>query len=581
MSWIRRCSLIAVVAAGVLAPNAHAASWSEIPSNTAEDITAIEYQAADRFWFATGAGKIFKRVAGTFQQKATVPGTVFKDIEFQDGGGLVGFAVGTNGVVMRSADAGDTWVPIVGILGGRQTSENDCTSPDQAIADVDSVRFAGSTRAWLVAGGTQIYRTAGGATAANVGSAAAGWQYANDDGATCRISKDIDDLFPIPGSDSVYFISKDFGAVFFSSNALTSAATLKPADAGNGFQATRRVTGDPANPNRQWAVTPDGEGVSYYSRTTDGWSTSDYWTIGNPDRGTLTRAEGVDFNGGTVTAVGAAGMIVDSIDGITFFFDPAGGAVATQNWRAVSLASGADAAVGGTGGKLVVSTNANVIPDIVAPTGTIGGPASANAGQATTFTAQVADNAGGSGVDPAGFGWSVPGLPGQTGASAAFTFPSAGSYTVKLTFRDLAGNSGEARRTVSVGTEAPPPPPPPPPPPTFVFPPASRPPVVGGAARKKGKFVRINVSGSLKPPAGVSSARACTGKIALTVSKPKGKKRTLTSATATLSKTCKYKKLLRVRRTRIGKLKSLKLKVAFKGNVAIGASSVTYTVPVR
>src|SRR3954469_22705572 len=102
MSRTRRFLPLAALALLGLAPSADAATWTEIPSNTTEDITAIEYQGADRFWYTTGAGKIFRRVGGVFQQEASAPTTVFKDIEFQ-AGGLVGFAVGTNGVVMRSA----------------------------------------------------------------------------------------------------------------------------------------------------------------------------------------------------------------------------------------------------------------------------------------------------------------------------------------------------------------------------------------------------------------------------------------------------------------------------------------------
>ncbi len=573
MSPIRSCSLAALAALCAFAPGAQAATWTPIASNTTEDITAIEYQGADRFWFTTGSGKIFRRVGGVFQQEASVPTTVFKDIEFQ-AGGSVGFAVGTNGVVMRSSDGGDNWSQVTGILGGRQIDVNDCTSADQAIGDVDSIRFAGNARAWLAAGGTQIYRTVAAATAANVGGVG-GWQYVNDDGATCRINRDIDDLFPVPGSDSVYFASKYFGEVFFSSNALASAATKKAASAGNGFTGVRRLAGDPANPNRQWAIMSDGEGVSYYKRTTDGWSTSDYWSIANPARGALTRAEGVDFEGGTVLAAGSAGMIAESIDGISFYFDPAGGAEATQNWRAVSLAGPADAAIGGTTGKLVVSTNANVVPDIVAPTGSIAGPDTTLAGRPTAFSAVVADNPGGSGVDPAGHLWTVDGLPAQTGPSASFAFPSPGYYLVRLSFRDLAGNTGEATRSVNVGRPASVAPP------TFGFAPRSRPPVVGGAARRRGRYVVVNVSGSLKPPAGLGLATACGGRIALTVAKLRGRRRTIATATTSLSRTCRYRKRIRIRRARVGSARSLKLRVAFKGNAVMGASSVTYTVRVR
>jgi len=93
--------------------------------------------------------------------------------------------------------------------------------------------------------------------------------------------------------------------------------------------------------------------------------------------------------------------------------------------------------------------------------------------------------------------------------------------------------------------------------------------------------VQIKVSGSFKRPSGVSAALACKGTVALTVSKTSGRKPTLAKGTAKVSSTCKYKKTLRVRKTRVGRSKRLKLKVAFKGNSVIRASSVTYTIPVR
>ena len=179
---------------------------------------------------------------------------MFRDIEFQDGG-AVGFAVGTNGAVWRSGDAGDTWVKL-NLTGGRATQPNRCDLADEALGDADSIRFAGPARAWIVAGGTQIFRTVTGATAADVGSVAAGWEYINDNADDCKVTGDIDDLFPIGDSGAVYFIGKSFGGVFFTSNALDTTASKKPASAGNGFEQVRRVTGDPANPNRQWPSRP-------------------------------------------------------------------------------------------------------------------------------------------------------------------------------------------------------------------------------------------------------------------------------------------------------------------------------------
>jgi len=92
---------LSVLALGVLAGPASAGIWTPVESNTTEDITAIEYQGPDRFWFTTGGGKIFRRVGGVFQQEQADLTTVFRDIEFQPGGSR-GLAVGTNGKVWRS-----------------------------------------------------------------------------------------------------------------------------------------------------------------------------------------------------------------------------------------------------------------------------------------------------------------------------------------------------------------------------------------------------------------------------------------------------------------------------------------------
>ena len=124
--------------------------------------------------------------------------------------------------------------------------------------------------------------------------------------------------------------------------------------------------------------------------------------------------------------VGDGGAILISPDGLKAYFQPADGTEATTGWRAVDKFDANNAAVGGAGGKLVVSTQANTIPDLIAPAGTITGPIEATAGQPATYTANVSDNAGGSGIDPASFQWSATGIPTATGNPAAITFPSAG-----------------------------------------------------------------------------------------------------------------------------------------------------------
>jgi photosystem II stability/assembly factor-like uncharacterized protein len=498
---------LALLTSALAASGTQAASWTEVASNTTEDITAVEYQSADRFWFATGAGRVFRRVGGVFQQEAFVPGAAFKDIEFQDGG-LVGFAVGTNGTVLRSTDGGDNWAQVTGLAGGSTTSPNNC-GISQAIGDVDSIRFAGNARAWLFGAGSQVFRTRDGATAANVG-AIGGWDWINNNAGACRISGDVDDAFPIPGTNAIYFAGKSFGEVFFSANALTSTAARKPGSAGNGFQATRRLAGDPGNSNRMWAVTPEGEGGSYYQRTTDGWNTASDFRIANPDTGTLTRAEGVDFNGGTVLAAGSAGMIIVSVDGTNFYFDPVGGAVATQDWTSVSLASANDAAVGGSSGKLLLSANATAVPIPVTPPVT---PPTTPGGGSGPF---------------------IPVLPAHPAGPPRIGLPS-------------------------------------------VF----DPPVTGGTARVGRRFVSVPVSGRLTPPRGVSAATACRGKsISLKLSKTRGRRRTLIRTSVRVSRTCRYRKLLRVRRSRVSGARALLLQVSFRGSSVVGASRATYTLPV-
>ena len=74
-------------------------------------------------------------------------------------------------------------------------------------------------------------------------------------------------------------------------------------------------------------------------------------------------------------------MILNSIDGANFFFDGRRRRARDAGWRAVGLASASEGAVGGVGGKLVLTNDANATPDSSPPTGTISGPTPVNAGQ--------------------------------------------------------------------------------------------------------------------------------------------------------------------------------------------------------
>jgi PKD domain len=557
-------STLAALGLGAMAGPASAGIWTEIPSGTTEEITAIEYRGGDQFWFTTGSGKIFKRVGGTFQQKYSGPGVVFRDIEF-DAGGTIGLAVGTNGRLVRTIDGGNTWGVPIGLPPSRSATSETCTTASQAPAgDLDSVRIDGLGRAWIVGSGAQIWRSTG-------TGALGSWVDANDGvGDACAIAgRDFDAMVFIPGDPAGYFIAKSFGQVFFSSDPATTSATEKVGAAGNGFVNLRRAVGDPSNTNRMWAVTPGNGGTSYVKRTIDGWSSESDWALGNPDKREFSNAYDIDYAGGTVLTAGAGGMVLHSIDGEHFYFDDADGVLATQDWRAVSVADGANAAIGGTNGKLAITTAANVVPDITKPTGTIAGPASANAGRPVSFTLNAADT-GGSGLNPASYSWTSAGLPNQGGQSVAYTFPSAGFYTVRVTFADNAGNTETATKSITINRAVSP----------------SLPVSFSGpgnqlSAKIVGNRVRVRARGTIKLPAGAPRS-ACRGKIKLTV---KRKSTTLAKRSAKLTRKnrkCRFGKTMFIKRSKVGRsTTSLRLKVSFAGNAVLKAGSTTKTLVIK
>jgi hypothetical protein len=448
-----------------------ASIWSQIASGTTAEITGIEYQSDLRFWFVTANGEIFTRQpGGAFTRTFGPSGVGLTDITFQRDGGLIGIAVGRNGQVLRSTNGGANWVDVNPGGTSIPVSKKSTTFPDcrasEPLGDVNSVRFAAAGRVWIMAEGAQL-ATSQPATAANVGAAAT-WVDANrdthgtgsPDDDTCKLAtgyaEGIDDAFFFPGNpDVAYFCTAYFGEIFFTSNNLATSGSKKPGSCGNGNTAERRMTGDPANPSRMWAAGPGGTGTSFLSRTIDGWGTSNPFTIVNPDAHDIGTPYDVASSGGIVVAVGDGGTIVNSVDGVNFFNNAGDGALLTAGWRAVSMASSSQAAIGGAGGALALTGQANSIPDIVAPTATIAGPTAVAAGQAATYTANAVDNAGGSGINPASFAWSAVGTAGATGNPAGIVFPAAGYYLLKVTFADNAGNPASATLGVTVTAGAP------------------------------------------------------------------------------------------------------------------------------
>ena len=191
---------------------------------------------------------------------------------------------------------------------------------------------------------------------------------------SCRVSAYSDGGFAdafFASPDAGYIVEGQYSKVFFTANNLGSSGQEKAADAGNGGTTGRVIAGDPQNPNRMWSVDGQPYGRSTTAYTFDGWQTSAMFAIGNPGAREFPKVgpADVDYADGTVLAAGDSGLILRSTGGATFFYDAADGELATQRWNAVGLASGADGAVGGDGGRLAVTAAANVLP-VVEPVAT-------------------------------------------------------------------------------------------------------------------------------------------------------------------------------------------------------------------
>jgi hypothetical protein len=445
-SWI---AALAAVAAVIPAGSASAGIWTPVASNTTDTINAIEYQSDARAWFATTAGKIFTRTGGNFAQTGNFPGVTFNDVAF--GPGLVGVAVGSLGTIKRSTDGGATWTALVTLPANVSQSCGSATPVATTGATFWGASWGNANTVYVVGQGPasgntplMFFSNDGGQTFSEV----------NAPGGACKTTPIVDpltDVFALPGTPTyVTAIDQNFGAVFLSSNSWGGVA--KQGDMINAFQSTPRMAVDPASPNRVWAVDHGTCGSLCFQYSEASGANEAPMTIGNvSDTSTINRVlYGVAYAGGSLVAAGASGEIYNSIDGKNAYLQRADGTLATNEWRSVGVSDAAHALVGGVGGSLVSTTSANTIPDIVAPAGTISGPATAQAGSPVAFTANVADNAGGSGIDPAGFTWTATGVPPATGNPVAVTFPSPGTYTLNVTFHDRAGNSGTASKVVTV-----------------------------------------------------------------------------------------------------------------------------------
>jgi hypothetical protein len=213
-------------------------------------------------------------------------------------------------------------------------------------------------------------------------------------------------------------------------------------------------------------------------------------------------------------------------------------------------------------------------PDITRPNGAIGRPATIVAGVPAQFTANVTDDPFGSGMDPAGYAWTIPGQAARTGASTFITFPTAGPYSVTLNFRDLAGNTGTLTATGDVLPDQ------------SVLPPAELPvprakvtkvttkavKAKGGRKAKKATTTwTVTLAGKITPVAGPPRSVVCAGHLKITLKK--GSSTVGTGSPKLTTSTCGYRQSLTIAGTKIGKAKTLGLTVRFAGNSAMRATT--------
>ncbi len=451
----RSARLALILFALVPAAGARAATlWTPMASGTTATIEAISTPQPGEVIFVDSNGGIHYLSGGAFVAASVTPTNVigFTDVAMSPNG-VDGVAVGPSGKIYRSVDSGHTWSQVTG------TSELTAACPDPGNTSAPlsdnllSVQFADATTVYITGAHTDVLKST------NTGTTFTEVNKVSGSPGSCKVSpnESFGDTTWLDANNG-YLMSTYFGDIFATTDGLGSTIGARKGEAVNSFSAPIALALDPSNHQRMWAVAAFGScGSLCFVLTTDGGASWNGVTFDGHEVG----LRDVSAAGGTVIAVGDSGDIYTSPDGQNFFRQVSG-TNPTNNWFAVSVANATTAYVGGANGVLLVSTTANQVPDTTAPTGSISGPATLTQGQFGTYTANVTDNPGGSGVDPSSFDWSTSGLPDQTAhPTASFAFSTVGVHTITVAFKDLAGNANTA--TISVNVVAPVPPVVPPP----------------------------------------------------------------------------------------------------------------------
>lgn len=448
--FTRLVVVVAVAAASAVIPSAATAAsiWAPLNSGTSQTISAIAWPTANTLVFATSGGQILHQTSpGVFAQ-ASVPSAPFgfTDIAMSPDG-THGVAVGPSATLFHSTDSGATWtaVPL-------PTEDRACVQPSNPgtlADDLYSAHFADATTVYVTGDHEDILKsTNGGATFAEANkTVVSGSVQCKEMQNSSQPSEPFTDTAWLDANHG-FLLNRYFGDLWVTSDGLTAVIPSRRQELLNSYQEMARLA--VSDSTHLWAVSP-ASGVGScgdlcFVYSTDGGTT---FSSVNYDK-QLSALHDISSSGTTVVAVGDGGAIYTSPDGINFSRQVADSPLSTNDWKAVAVLNANTAVVGGAGGKLLVTSKANQIPDTTAPTGTIAGPAKLNAGQFGSYTASAADNAGGSGVDTSSFVWTIPGQATQTGAHVTFGFSNPGTYTVTVAFKDVAGNTGTASITIKV-----------------------------------------------------------------------------------------------------------------------------------
>jgi hypothetical protein len=439
----RRSALAALAAALgllVVAPAARAEIWQPVATGVTADIDALEYQGANRLWIATSDGTLYRQVGGRFVAQLRRPGTRFTEISFQPGGGPIGLATGNvdkvghlyrfNGSSWSEVSlVGTTWSHLCPGTGGPYPAG----TPH---ARLWSVTWVSSSVAYVNVNLTGvILRSVDGGLS---------WQDASrqEDG-TCRVPAPTTDLAALPGDPNRLALVSLTGDLYATSDALATPAVRRGGVACNA-SAVRRLAY--VSSGLLFQTTACGAADALLRSSNGGTAFAPLPLVNAPGMGSPGGMLDLDASGGTLLASG--GSVLVSLDRARAIHRFANG---VSSARQAELTGPISGAVAGSGGSLAVTNRLNLAADVTAPQVSIIGPSQVAALGIATFAAAVADEPGGSGIEPGSVTWRV----GSTVVGHDSTFTSSfrtvgGLYLVRLTAADRAGNVTTSVQRVTV-----------------------------------------------------------------------------------------------------------------------------------